>query len=58
MDNGLIFPYRRRTVHTELGILTTRSTRFSRTTCGVWLWWDAWDLIQGGKRVNRCDAGR
>ena len=26
MDNGLIFPYRRRTVHTELVILTTRTT--------------------------------
>ena len=57
MDNGLIFPYRRRTDPTEPGILTTRTT-ITAALRGVWVVWGAWDLIRGGKRVNRCDAGR
>lgn len=33
MDNGLIFPYRRRTAHTKRGILTARS--LPERPCGV-----------------------
>ena len=58
MDNGLIFPYRRKTVHTEPGILTTQTTMTYPSFGTVWRVWGAWDLIRGGKRINRCDAGR
>ena len=53
MDNGLIFPYRRKTAHAEQGILTARD--LPDTPCG---WVLVEDLILGGKRINRCDAGR
>ena len=33
MDNGLIFPYRRKTAHTEQGTLTVRS--LPEHPCGV-----------------------
>ena len=33
MDNGLIFPYRRKTAHAEQGILTARSLPYH--PCGV-----------------------
>lgn len=33
MDNGLIFPYRRKTANTEQGILTARS--LTNHPCGV-----------------------
>ena len=33
MDNGLIFPYRRKTAHVEQGILTARD--LTNHPCGV-----------------------
>ena len=56
MDNGLIFPYRRKTVHVEQGILTARD--LTARPCGDVVFGGAQDLILGGKRINRCDAGR
>ena len=56
MDNGLIFPYRRKTVHAEQGILTARD--LTARPCGDVVFGGARDLILGGKRINRCDAGR
>lgn len=56
MDNGLIFPYRRKTAHVEQGILTARDLPFSPLWCEGF--GGAQDLILGGKRINRCDAGR
>ena len=35
MDNGLIFPYRRKTAHAEQGILTARN--LPAHPCGVWV---------------------
>lgn len=35
MDNGLIFPYRRRTAHTKRGILTARNLPYH--PLGVWV---------------------
>jgi hypothetical protein len=56
MDNGLIFPYRRKTVHVEQGILTARYLPYRPSGCVGF--GGARDLILGGKRINRCDAGR
>ena len=56
MDNGLIFPYRRKTAHAKRGILTAWS--LPAHPCGVVGFGRARDLIPGGKRINRCDAGR
>jgi hypothetical protein len=56
MDNGLIFPYRRKTAHAEQGILTARNLTVH--PLGDTVFGGARDLILGGKRINRCDAGR
>lgn len=56
MDNGLIFPYRRRTAHTELAMLTAPDAH--RVPFGEPTGRAARDPSQGGKRINRCDAGR
>jgi hypothetical protein len=56
MDNGLIFPYRRKTAHTELVILTART--MTDRPCGVRFFGERGILSRGGKRINRCDAGR
>jgi hypothetical protein len=56
MDNGLIFPYRRKTAHAEQGILTARN--LPDCPSGWKGFGGARDLILGGKRINRCDAGR
>jgi hypothetical protein len=56
MDNGLIFPYRRKTAHTERVILTAGS--MTAHPCGDVVFCGPRDLIPGGKRINRCDAGR
>jgi hypothetical protein len=56
MDNGLIFPYRRKTANTDRGILTARS--MTAHPCGDVVFCGSRDLILGGKRINRCDAGR
>ena len=56
MDNGLIFPYRRKTAHAEQVILTARNLPDHPSGCEGF--GGARDLILGGKRINRCDAGR
>ena len=56
MDNGLIFPYRRKTANTKRGILTAQY--LTGRPCGDPVFGGARDLILGGKRINRCDAGR
>ncbi len=54
MDNGLIFPYRRRTAHMKSGVLSIprRVDPFGddrEAACDP-IWWS--------ERINRCDAGR
>ena len=56
MDNGLIFPYRYKTAHGELVILTARIV-LERPLVGRRVR-GAQDLNRGAKRINRCDAGR
>ena len=61
MDNGLIFPYRRRTAHTEQVILTARS--MTDHPCGVRFFVDrgtlSWEVsvltgvTQEGSRAGR-----
>ena len=55
MDNGLIFPYRRRTAHANPLILTTRTQPKNPSGFVAGL---AWDLKRSSERINRCDAGR
>ena len=55
MDNGLIFPYRRKTAHADPVMLTTQTVL---RAFGPGNGRGAWDPIRGGKRINRCDAGR
>ena len=56
MDNGLIFPYRQKTAHSEPVMLTTPTTH--RGAFGLCTGCAAWDPNRGVKRINRCDAGR
>ncbi len=56
MDNGSIFPYRRRTAHAGQPMLTAQPPHrdpFGEPTAGR-----ARDPELRGKRINRCDAGR
>ena len=53
MDNGLIFPYRRRTVHGEAG--DAKHPKPSLLSGGGW--WSVWSDPVVVKRVNRGDAG-
>ena len=55
MDNGLIFPYRRRTAHANPLILTTRNLPEITSVIVVGV---AWELKRSSERINRCDAGR
>lgn len=57
MDNGLIFPYRYKTAHGDLVILTARIV-LERVPSGIRRVRGAQDLNRGAKRINRCDAGR
>ncbi len=55
MDNGLIFPYRRRTAHTEPG--DTNHLVLLTALRGIGVCRLGPDPVVG-KRVNRGDAGR